>query len=83
MFSEDCYLFISFVYTFITVFITERFVNTPFTCDDRIIRIASSILQTQWPAVFVLDVCEIMNANCVSLPVEILLLYNVGEKKER
>ena len=62
---------------------TERFVNTPFTCDDRIIRIASSILQAQWPAVFVLHVCKIMNANCVSLPVEILLLYNVGEKKER
>ena len=29
---------------------------------DHIIRIASSILQAQWPAVFVLHVCEIMNA---------------------
>ena len=84
MFSEDCYLFISFVYTFIAVLPElKRFVNTPLTCDDRIIRIASSILQAQWPAVFVLHVCKIMNANCVSLPVEILLLYNVGEKKER
>ena len=41
---------------------TERFVNTPFTCYDRIIRISSSILQAQWPAVFILHVCEIMNA---------------------
>ena len=62
---------------------TGRFVNTPLTCDDRIVGIALSILQAQWPAVFVLHVCEIMNANCVSLPVEILLLYNVGGKKER
>ena len=80
------FLFIYFVWLHLHCWLTwtESIVNTPFS--TTITPYASHRpfcrLNGQWYFI-VFHVCEIMMPNCVSLMVEILLLYNVGKKKER